>query len=158
MHTYEPAWQIQNFFLYLQKIYYKSMKDVSSEFQFTSSRSSGPGGQNVNKVETKIQLRFAVEASAILTDEEKELIKTKLANHLTTEGELLITAQTERSQLKNKEEAVKKFYRLLEKAFAKPKPRKASKPSKAAVQERLQFKKEKSEKKTQRQKKDWHPE
>lgn len=131
------------------------MKDLSSELQFSAVRSSGPGGQNVNKTASKVEVRFHVTNSALLTDEEKATIREKLANHLTNEGELIVTAQTDRSQLKNKETAVKKLYRLLEKAFVTPKVRKPSKPSAAAKAKRLEHKSHQSEKKAQRQKKDW---
>ncbi len=131
------------------------MKDLSSELQFSAVRSSGPGGQNVNKTASKVEVRFHVDNSALLTDEEKALIKEKLSNHLTNESEIIITAQTDRSQLRNKETATKKLYRLLDKAFFKPKTRKPSKPSAAAKAKRLEHKSQQSEKKAQRQKKDW---
>ncbi len=131
------------------------MKDLSSEFQISAVRSSGPGGQNVNKTSSKVEVRFQVANSALLTDEEKTIIAEKMAGQLTNEGELIVTAQTDRSQLKNKETAIKKLYRLLDKAFVKPKARKPSKPSAAAKEKRLERKNQQSEKKAQRQKKDW---
>lgn len=131
------------------------MKDLSAEFRFSASRSSGPGGQNVNKTASKVELRFHVDNSALLTEEEKTLLKSKLANQLTNESELIVTAQTERSQLRNKEIAVRKFYRLLEKAFDQPKKRKPGKPSLSAVRERLQEKRQHSEKKSQRRGDGW---
>jgi len=131
------------------------MKDFSAEFRFSASRSSGPGGQNVNKTASKVELRFDVENSALLAEDEKTLLKSKLASQLTNEGELIITAQTDRSQLRNKETAVRKFYRLLEKAFAQPKKRKPTKPSVSAVRERLQQKRRDSEKKSQRRGDGW---
>jgi len=131
------------------------MKDIASELQFSAVRSNGPGGQNVNKTATKVEVRFHVDNSVLLTDAEKALIREKLANHIINEGEIIVTAQTERSQLKNKETAVKKLYRLIDKAFVKPKVRKASKPSMAAQAERREQKRRHGEKKAQRQKKDW---
>lgn len=120
---------------------------VFPELQFVTSRSSGPGGQNVNKVNTKVTLRFDVTHSRILTDDEKFLVATKLHNKLTEEGVLIITSQEKRSQLDNKQEAVRKFNAILEKAFEKQKPRKKTRPSKTAVAKRIKKKKEVSEKK-----------
>lgn len=125
---------------------------LGSELQFTTSRSSGPGGQNVNKVNTKVTLKFDVRQSGILTDEEKEVLMVKLHSRITGEGVLLLTSQDKRSQLENKEAVIKKFNDLLKKAFEKKKPRKATKPSKTAVQKRIKSKKEHSEKKQWRKK------
>src|SRR6185369_8573968 len=100
----------------------------NSELEFSTSRSSGPGGQNVNKVNTKVTLRWNVNDSSLLTPEEKELILQKLSTRLTTEGVLLLSAQDKRSQLQNKEEVVRKFDQLLKQAFTKKKKRKATKP------------------------------
>lgn len=122
-----------------------------SELEFSSSRSSGPGGQNVNKVNTKVSLRWNVRESQILTLEEKELLLQKLAPRLTTEGVLLLTSQEKRSQLQNKEEVLRKLNDLLKKAFIKKKKRKATKPSKGATQSRLDKKKKHSDKKKLRQ-------
>lgn len=119
------------------------------ELVFTTSRSSGPGGQNVNKVNTKVTLKFNVFHSRVLTQEEKDIIASKL--ELTKDGLLMITSQDKRSQLQNKEAAVVKFDRILSKAFAKKKARKPTKPSKAAVQKRIKKKKQISEKKKWRQ-------
>ncbi len=125
---------------------------LGSELQFTTSRSSGPGGQNVNKVNTKVTLKFDVRQSGILTDEEKEVLMVKLHSRITGEGVLLLTSQDKRSQLENKDAVIKKFNDLLKKAFEKKKPRKATKPSKTAVQKRIKSKKEHSEKKQWRKK------
>jgi ribosome-associated protein len=120
---------------------------VGSELEFITSRSSGPGGQNVNKVNSKVTLRFDITHSKILTDDEKFIIATKLHNKLTEDGVLLISAQDKRSQLNNKEEAIRKFDFLLKKAFEKQKPRKKTKPSKGAMESRIKKKKAVSEKK-----------
>lgn len=125
---------------------------LEKELVFRVSRSSGPGGQNVNKVNSKVTLRFDVERSEILTSVEKEVIRQKLAASMSQDGELILSAQESRSQLANKEAVLQKFDRLLSKAFAKRKVRKASKPSKSAVQERLQHKKRHGDKKKWRQK------
>lgn len=124
------------------------------ELDFNASRSGGPGGQNVNKVNSKITLKFDIINSLILTDDEKVLLKEKLASRLTTDGVLLLVAQEKRSQLQNKELTIVKLDELLIKAFAKKKARKATKPSKSSVQKRIKSKKQHSEKKQWRQKPD----
>lgn len=125
-------------------------QDLEKEFSFQFSRSGGPGGQNVNKVATKAELRFHLDGSALLTEGEKAVLKEKLANHLTSDGYLLVVSQSERSQLANKEECIRKFYNLIRQALVKPKPRKKSKPSFSAVRKRLEAKKRHSEKKASR--------
>lgn len=117
------------------------------EFEFLTSRSSGPGGQNVNKVNSKVQLRFNILRSTILTEEEKATLLNKWCSKLDTEGNIMLQSQEKRSQIQNKALVMQKFYDLLLKAFEKKKKRIASKPSKAAVEERLKAKKAQSEKK-----------
>ncbi len=120
------------------------------EITFQTSRSSGPGGQNVNKVESRVELRWHLQDSQVLTEAQKELILEKVSNQLTAEGLLLITAQDDRSQLRNKEIALARFHELLLKSLRRPKPRKATKPSKGAVRKRLEGKKKDGEKKANR--------
>ena len=120
------------------------------EITFQTSRSSGPGGQNVNKVESRVELRWHLQDSQVLTDVQKALILEKVATQLTVEGLLLITAQDDRSQFRNKEIALGRFHELLLKSLRRPKPRKATKPSKGAVRKRLEGKKMQGEKKASR--------
>ncbi|RIV17376.1 aminoacyl-tRNA hydrolase [Fibrisoma montanum] len=125
---------------------------LQPELQYQFARSGGKGGQNVNKVATKAELRFSVRESALLTEEERAILLEKLAAKLTTEGELVLSHQTERTQLANKEKVTKKFYRLIEKAFEQQKPRKATRPTKASVAERRAEKQRKGEVKAGRKK------
>jgi ribosome-associated protein len=125
---------------------------LDSELVYAMSRSSGPGGQNVNKVNSKVTLKFDVSRSRILTDDEKTLLLSAWASKLTGADVLMITAQDKRSQLQNKEAAVGKFEKMLSKAFTKKKVRKATKPSKSAIENRISGKKLQSEKKQWRQK------
>ena len=125
-------------------------RDFSNELHFSASRSSGPGGQNVNKVNTKVELRFNVASSSILSEEEKFLILEQLAKKINSEGELILVSQTERSQLKNKEKTIEKFYSLLTRALKPRKKRKPTKPSQASKEERLEEKRKLSEKKERR--------
>ncbi len=125
-------------------------RSLEKEITFNTSRSGGPGGQHANKTETSVELRFNINDSELLTEEEKGRIQTKLSNKLTKDNELIITAESKRSQIRNKEEAIEKFYQILEKALKKPKKRKKTKPSKASKEKRLQEKKKHSEKKSKR--------
>lgn len=127
-------------------------RDFSKEFKFSASRSGGPGGQNVNKVSSKIELRFNVSESTILTAEEKELIIAKLATRINNDGELVIISQSERSQLANKVKVIEKFYILISKALKPVKKRKSTKPTKASQEKRLDKKKNNSQKKAARKK------
>jgi ribosome-associated protein len=117
------------------------MRDLRDEISFKTSRSSGKGGQNVNKVSTKVEAAFHVANSQLLTDEEKLIINTKLSNRITDEGELKVTCQESRSQLDNKEKAVHKLHMLIEKALTPVKQRRKTKPSKASKEKRLKSKK-----------------
>ena len=125
-------------------------RDFTNEFIISASRSSGAGGQNVNKVSTKVELRFHVASSQLLTDQEKELVLLKLAGKISLEGYLIIVCQTERSQLKNKEIAIEKFYTMIEKALTPRIKRRPTKPTKASKEKRLESKRIHGEKKIYR--------
>lgn len=125
-------------------------KDFTSEFQFLTSRSSGAGGQNVNKLETKVEIIFDVEASQLLTATQKQRVFAKLKNKIDSEGKLHIISQAHRSQLKNKEDAIEKFYEWVEKAIKVDKPRTPTKPSRSSIEKRLKEKKINSERKENR--------
>ncbi|GET34475.1 aminoacyl-tRNA hydrolase [Prolixibacter bellariivorans] len=128
-----------------------SHRNFIAELKFSASRSSGAGGQNVNKVNTKVELRFHVESSVLLSPEEKSVLMRKLANRINKEGELILTEQNERSQLKNKEKVIDRFYRLINRALTPQKKRRATRPTMASRRRRLETKKQHSEKKSRRQ-------
>ena len=124
--------------------------DFTPELEFKAIRSSGPGGQNVNKVNTQVELRFNVKSSNLLSEMEKALILKKLTKRISKEGIIILVSQTRRSQIQNKEESVKKFYDLIEKALKPVKKRVSTSPSYSSVLKRLERKKQKSEKKISR--------
>ncbi len=122
----------------------------TEEMAFSTSRSGGPGGQNVNKVNTKVELRFNIYDSSLLSDEEKEVLTGKLKNKINNKGELILVSEKYRTQLKNKEEVIEKFFALIKEALTPRKKRIPVKPTKASIEKRLESKKIQSDKKKNR--------
>ena len=127
---------------------------VIQELKFKAVRSSGPGGQNVNKVSTKIELLFDVSNSNAISEAEKERLLLKLNNRLTKENVLLLQCDESRSQHKNKELVIKRLFELLENALKIPKKRRKTKPKRSAIEKRLKSKKKNAQKKANRGKPD----
>ncbi|MGB8491666.1 MAG: alternative ribosome rescue aminoacyl-tRNA hydrolase ArfB [Bacteroidales bacterium] len=133
-------------------------RKLDDEFVFTASRSSGPGGQNVNKVNTRAEIRFSVADSAVLSDSEKDLIFWKLSRKINSSGELIVTSQSERSQLKNRERATEKMLLLLAGSLTEVPKRKRTSPSVKSKLERLEEKHRKGRIKALRKDSDEGPE
>ena len=124
------------------------------ELSFKAVRSSGAGGQNVNKVSSKVVLTFDLNASQALSEEEKLLLQTNIAPSLTSENILIINCDEDRSQLKNKEIVIKRFLEIIKKGLFVPKVRKATKIPKSVIKKRIKDKKSISEIKKSRKKPD----
>jgi ribosome-associated protein len=108
-----------------------------SQFSFTASRSSGPGGQNVNKVSTKVEVRFCITRSPFLSNDEKEKILIELSGRINSEGEVIVISQSERTQLMNRKRAEEKLYQLLASTLTEKPVRKSTKPTLASKVVRL---------------------
>ena len=122
-------------------------ENLLSEVSFSASRGGGPGGQNVNKVSTKMELRFPVNDSETLTETQKQRLLSKLKNRITISGELVLTSSAERTQWRNREKVTQKFFELIEKALSPPKKRIKTRPTKASKLKRLENKKKQGQKK-----------
>ena len=125
---------------------------ILKELNFKATRSSGPGGQHVNKTSSKIELTFYLENSLSLSESEKALLKVKLVSKLTKENVLILFCEETRSQHRNKEISIKRFLELLKKSLIRPKKRQKTKPSKGALKRRVETKKRTSIKKILRKK------
>ncbi|HUO83697.1 MAG TPA: alternative ribosome rescue aminoacyl-tRNA hydrolase ArfB [Thermoanaerobaculia bacterium] len=121
-----------------------------SEIRFSTSRSGGPGGQNVNKLETRVTLEFVPAGSSALSDEQKAKIQEKLGTRISREGVLRVSSQKHRSQLQNRDAAVERFAVLIHDALTEQKPRRKTRPSRRAREKRLEEKKRRSETKRTR--------
>jgi ribosome-associated protein len=131
-----------------------NLEKIKSELQFKAVRSSGPGGQNVNKVASKVVLTFAIDESQGLSEDEKALLKTKLAPRLTSDFTLILNGDEDRSQLKNKTLVTKRFFEIIKVALIVPKSRKVTKTPRAAIEKRIKAKRSTSEVKQSRRKPD----
>jgi len=118
---------------------------IPKELKFKTSRSSGPGGQHVNKTSSRVEAIFDLEASTLFTDEQKELILGKLTSYLDSKNVIHVVSQNLRSQLRNKNTAILKVIELIENALVIPKKRKPTKPSKGVIERRLKQKKLRSD-------------
>jgi ribosome-associated protein len=128
------------------------IEKIISELSFKAVRSSGAGGQNVNKVSSKVVLTFDLNASQALSEEEKLLLQTNIAARLTTENMLILNCDEDRSQLKNKDIVIKRFLEVIKKGLHVPKVRKATKIPKSVIKKRIKDKKNVSEIKQSRRK------
>ena len=129
-----------------------SKADLQKEVIYKTSRSGGKGGQNVNKVSSKVELLFSIEQSTLFSDDEKQLLLQKVASRFNKDGYVQVMSEEERSQYLNKEKAIEKLQVILTKALHVPKKRKATKPTKAMKAARLAGKKLQSAKKESRRK------
>jgi len=127
-------------------------ENIQKELNFKASRSSGAGGQHVNKVSSRIELVFDLEKSTALYENEKQLLKQKLASKLTKENRLILSCEATRSQHRNKEIAIQKFLQLIVENLVRPKKRRPTKPSKASLRRHSETKQRTAVKKTLRKK------
>jgi ribosome-associated protein len=127
-----------------------SVSIPTSELRFRFSRSSGPGGQHAQKSSTRVELLFDVNNSPSLTEEHRERVQKRLAQYIDSKGLLHLAAESERSQLRNREQVVDRFQSLMRSALKRRKRRKPTKPTAASKEKRLKAKRRRSEKKKTR--------
>lgn len=127
----------------------------AEQIEISAVRSSGPGGQNVNKVATCIELRFNPGKSGLFSDSVLERLTVIAGNRFDSEGTLIITSQKFREQYRNLDDARNKLKEMILKALKPPRPRRPTRPTKASVEKRITRKKQTSQKKSLRQKRDW---
>jgi ribosome-associated protein len=117
----------------------------AAELSWQTSRSSGPGGQHVNTADTRVQVRWSVRDSAVLSEHQRTRLLAALAARLTGDGEIVLAADTHRSQRRNREEAAQRLAQLVREALVPPKPRRKTRPTAASRQRRLDEKKRRSQ-------------
>lgn len=122
-----------------------NFEKILTEIEVLVSRSSGAGGQFVNRTNSHVQVRFDIPQSEAFNDEQKTILYDKLKNKLTVNGELLVDCEVHRDQIRNKKEAIEKLKAILEQAFFKPKPRKKTKPKRSSIEKRLKSKTQRSQ-------------
>ncbi len=125
------------------------------EISFKTSRSGGKGGQNINKVSSKVELNINIKSSVVFTEEQKIILSDKLSNRINSEGVLQVVTEEDRSQLRNKEKSIEKLIMLLSNALHKDKVRKPTKPGKSVIEKRLKLKQATAKKKINRRSGHW---
>jgi ribosome-associated protein len=122
-------------------------RNFKKELVYSTSRSSGPGGQNINKLNSKVELRFSIRNTVLFSDEEKEMLFSILSNKINGDGEIIFIAQSERTQLMNKKMVTENFFSIVSKALTSPAKRRETRPTNASVKKRVEQKRKQGSKK-----------